>query len=259
MEITLPLGIRIRVDGGAFLSRRQRLNLIAGTGMAIAAADDSTASETDVTLTGHAESHTHVFHTGIGADDHHAQTHTHASHSSIGANDHHNQSHDHSAAGDSQTVQPATLVVPNAAGGPTLDAVGKTGIDSTSGSFHFHDGTAERKLSPIKSKAFVLETPVAADDIPVWRTDVAFTLVEVHYLCIGGTNWIGQLQEADANGINGVDTQSADTTASAATDAEVTSFSNAAFDAGDYVRLKSTSISGTPTLLVVTFMYREDP
>lgn len=43
----------------------------------------------------HAASHTHVSHTGIGADDHHAQTHTHASHTGIGATDHHSNANDH--------------------------------------------------------------------------------------------------------------------------------------------------------------------
>lgn len=144
--------------------------------------------------------------------------------------------------------------IPNGAGGTTVDAAGEVCIDTTSKTLNFYDGAAEVVLNPIQSKSFVIETPVATDDLPIWRTDVAITLVEIHYLCIGGTNWIGQLQECDANGINGADVQQADTTATA-TDTEVTSFSNAGIDAGDYIGIKTTSISGTPTLLVVTFNY----
>lgn len=44
----------------------------------------------------------------------------HSATTGITANDHHNQSHDHSAAGDGSTVRPASLVLPNLAGSPTV-------------------------------------------------------------------------------------------------------------------------------------------
>ena len=81
--------------------------------------------------------------------------------------------------------------------------------------------------------------------------------MRIDYLCVGGTNWVGQVQEADANGLNPVDTQTTDTTATAGTNEPVTSFSNASLAAGAYLKLKSTSISGTPTSLVVTIQYRK--
>ena len=73
------------------------------------------------------------------------------------------------------------------------------------------------------------------------------------------TTVLQQLQEMDSNGLNPADTQSADTTASAGTDAEVTSFSNASIAAAGWVGIDTASISGTPTRLHVTFYYREDP
>ena len=170
----------------------------------------------------------------------------------------HTQSHDHSAAGDGTSLVPATLRTPNGAGGTLVDAAGEITTDTTSRTLNFYDGTAEVVLNPVESKAFFIETPVATDDFAIWRTDVAITLIEVHYLCIGGTNWVGQLQEMNGNGGVGVDVQTTDTTATAGTDAEVTSFSNAAIDAGDWIGIKTTSISGTPTSLHVTFYFRQD-
>lgn len=151
-----------------------------------------------------------------------------------------------------------SVEVPNGAGGTTVDAAGEVTVDTTSRTLNFHDGTAEVVLNPIQHFGVVVETPVATDDLPLRRMDIAGTIVETTYLCIGGTNWIGQVQEGDSNGINGADTQSADTTATA-TVTDVTSYSNAGFDAGDYLILKTTSISGTPTWLVIDVYYRETP
>lgn len=148
--------------------------------------------------------------------------------------------------------------VPNGAGGTTVDATGEACVDSTSGTFNFYDGTAERVLQPQLSKSFYLEAPAAADDLPIHRFDQAVTLTKVVYAITGGTNWVGQLQEADdAQGTSAADTQAADSTVTGNT--TVTSFSNASFDAGDYVRLKTTSVSGSVTWLHVTFYYRINP
>uniref|UniRef100_A0A6M3JZU6 Tail protein n=1 Tax=viral metagenome TaxID=1070528 RepID=A0A6M3JZU6_9ZZZZ len=169
-------------------------------------------------------------------------------------------SHDHSGATEGTSLVPATLRVPNGAGGTTVDAAGEICVDTTSKTVNFYDGAAEAVLNPTLDKSFVILDPVGTDDWPLWRAPVAITLVQIDYLCLGGTNWIGQLQECDANGINGADVQAADTTAtSAGGNVQVVSFSNASIDAGDYVGIKSTSISGTPTCLVVTFRYRQNP
>ena len=163
----------------------------------------------------HAESHTHVSHTGITATDHHsnandhASSHTHASHTGIGATDHHSNANDH--------AQDSDIVV----------------------------------------ASFFVENPVATDDQAFHRVPFAATLLQVDYLCVGGTNWVGQVEEADTNGLNGVATQAADTTATAGTNVQVTSFSNSSLASGAYLKLRSTSISGTPTSLVVTVQYRK--
>lgn len=105
-----------------------------------------------------------------------------------------------------------------------------------------------------ETKAFWLETPAAADDLPLIRVDRAVTLTKVVFAITGGTNWIGQLVEADdAQGTNAINTQSSDSTVTGTT--TVTSFSNASIAAGHYIRLKTTSVSGSVTWLHVTFYY----
>lgn len=151
-----------------------------------------------------------------------------------------------------------SVEIPNGAGGTTVDATGEICVDSTSRTVNFYDGTAEVVLDPLIEHAMYLESPTSADDIPILRVDKAMTLVKTVYAITGGTNWIGQLQEADdAQGTNSADTQTADSTVTGTT--TVTSYSNASFDAGDYVRLKTTSVSGTVSWLHVTFYFRTNP
>ena len=110
----------------------------------------------------------------------------------------------------------------------------------------------------LQNASFFIESPVAIDTFAFVRVRTGITIKEVNYLCVGGTNWVGQVQEGDANGLNGANTQSIDTTALAGVNNSITTFSNAVVDAGDYLVLKTTSVSGTPTSLVVTINYLEN-
>lgn len=110
--------------------------------------------------------------------------------------------------------------------------------------------------SGLNSKSFVITSPTAASDSPVWRAPVAITITAVHVLCVGGTNIVGQLWEYDANGANGAAVDSSDITATAGTNADDDgTLSNASVDAGDYVGWATTSVSGAVTKVIVTFEY----
>lgn len=151
----------------------------------------------------------------------------------------------------------SSFEVPNGAGGTTIDAAGEVCVDTTARRLHFHDGTAEVALNPLVNKSFFLENPVAADDLPVMRFEQAGTLVKVVFAIQGLTNWVGQLVEAsDAQGTGDTNTQSSDNTVTGTT--TITTFSNGGIAAGNYVRLKTTSVSGSSGWLHVTFYYRED-
>jgi len=141
---------------------------------------------------------------------------------------------------------------------PTVDAAGKIAIDTSSGAgagWRFFADAAYQLPGYQVGPPVIVKSPDAGSDYPIFRSPWAITLKAVHYICTGGTSWTGQLQECDANGANGVDTQAADTTAAAATVSDVTSFSNASIDAGDWVCLKTTSISGLPTSIAVSWEY----
>jgi hypothetical protein len=129
----------------------------------------------------------------------------------------------------------------------TATDVGLANVDNLS----IRSATA---LADVRSRSFFLPSPADTDDLPIIRFDTATTLTKVVYAISGGTNWVGQLQEAnDAQGTGAADTQASDSTVTGTT--TVTSFSNASFDAGDYVRLKTTSVSGEVAWLHVTFYF----
>lgn len=158
----------------------------------------------------------------------------------------------------------ASLEIPNGAGGRTVDAAGEVTIDSTSETLNFHDGTEEKVLSPRLSKAIKIEDPTVADDFVIFRFDdtsntSTMVLEEVCYLAVGGTNWVGQLQERDANGGTPTDTQSADTTATSGTNNCNTTFSNNSLDNGDWLGVDTASVSGSVAEINITFYYHIVP
>lgn len=106
------------------------------------------------------------------------------------------------------------------------------------------------------SKSFVITGATTASDFGnVWRVPKAVTLRAIHCLAVGGTNVVGQLQECDSNGANCVDVDS-DMTCTAATNVnDDGSLSNPSLDAGDYLGVKTTSVSGTNTNITWTYEY----
>lgn len=143
---------------------------------------------------------------------------------------------------------------------PTTDAAGKFSIDTsaTSGAaFRFY-ADAAYELHAWRQKSFVIMTPVATDDYVVWRLPYAITIKAIHVLCTGGTNIIGGLDEGDANGANVVAVD-ADITGTAGTmAADDGSLTNPTIAATGTINWHTTSISSTPTSVMVTVDYTED-
>ena len=171
---------------------------------------------------------------------------------------------------DSKTLAPTDsptfstyVILPNGAS-PTTDAAGKiairTGAGAASGVQYYGNAAPGSILLPGYQVAspMTIKSPTSADNYPYLYTPYAMTLKAVHYLCIGGTNWVGQLQICDANGGSCSNTQASDTTALAGTANNVTSFSSYTPAAGVWLGLKTTSTSGSPTSISVQLDYVVD-
>lgn len=111
------------------------------------------------------------------------------------------------------------------------------------------------KNNLVQTKSVVIKDPTSGSDYPIEWFPYAVTMTEARYVIVGATNWVGQFQEGDANGLNGANTQAADSTVTSGSVVTVSSFSNSSIDANDWVLLKSTSCSGTPTSLSACFSY----
>jgi hypothetical protein len=157
-------------------------------------------------------------------------------------------------------VKGGELVIPSGAN-PSVTLAGSISVDtSTGGNMLRFFGDAERVLPARQSKSFVITGATAAGDFGnVWRVPFNSTIAAVHCLAVGGTNVVGQLQECDSNGLNCADVDS-DMTCTAATNVnDDGTLSNPTLDAGDYLGVKTTSVSGTNTNITWTFEYMTDP
>lgn len=141
--------------------------------------------------------------------------------------------------------------------GPTVDAAGKTAIDTTNDQLAYYGG-AKRIVSYIHSKSFVIDTPTASSDYIVWRAPYAVTITAIHVLCSGGTNIIGGLDEGDSNGANIVAVDADITSTAGSMAADDGSLTNPTIASGGTVNWHTTSISSTPTSAMVTFEYQID-
>ena len=149
-----------------------------------------------------------------------------------------------------------SLEVPNGAN-PTVSVGGQVSVDTsaTSGSALRFYGDAQYTLPAWQKISFVLLVPVATDDYSICSFPANITIKQIRVLCLSGTNIIGGLDEADANGATPVAID-ADITASAGTTAtDDGTLTNATVDANDMLNWHTTSISGTPTAVTVTVYF----
>jgi hypothetical protein len=143
---------------------------------------------------------------------------------------------------------------------PTVDTAGEISVDTSATStaaLRFY-ADASYQIPGYYTKTLFITSPTADGDGAIWRVPYNITIKNIHYLCTGGTNWIGQLDEMDANGANAA-VVDGDVTATAGTNAnDDGTLSNPTIDAGDYLGVHTTSISGTPTRLLITIEYVVD-
>jgi hypothetical protein len=154
-------------------------------------------------------------------------------------------------------ITPAgTIAIPRASD-PTVSKAGQISVDTSSGNqtaMRFY-GDAQYVLPGWQTTSVVLDSPTALSDYPIASFSSNINIVMVRVLCSGGTNLVGGLDEADANGANAVAVDS-DITATAGTVAtDDGAITNASIDANDQLLWHTTSVSGTPTSVTITICY----
>lgn len=143
--------------------------------------------------------------------------------------------------------------IPNGAS-PTVDAAGEVAVDTTTDQFQFYGG-AKRALPSIQSSSLVIAAPADTDDLFIMKAPYAMTILTINGIVGAATNVVGQLQECSATGTDCADLDSDITfdTDGAADDGTLT---DSAIASGAWIKFKTTSVSGTPGHLAVTFTFR---
>jgi hypothetical protein len=155
-----------------------------------------------------------------------------------------------------------SIVIPNGAGGTTIDAAGKICIDSTTKTLNFYDGAAERSLNPLKMKSVSIENPTATENWSIFYTEVAITISRVRAVLQGSATpsvtwklWHSQGTRSSA----GTALVTAGTaTTSTTTGDNVTAFDDATCTAGSWIWMTTTAKSGTVTELHLDIEFTED-
>jgi len=110
-----------------------------------------------------------------------------------------------------------------------------------------------------------VENPTASENIPVRQFTQAITITAIQAVVIGGTSVTIDPEHGSTITTATKLLSAAEVVASSSTTGEhiggtgtamAASFNDATLAAGDFLRLETTAISGTPTLLSVTFKYR---
>lgn len=137
---------------------------------------------------------------------------------------------------------------------PTVDAAGKIAIDTTSDQVRVY-GSAERVIPTLQERSFVIAAPADTDDINLMKAPYGMTIVAINAIVQGTTSVTGQLQECNSTGASCADLDS-DIVADADGAADDGTLTDSAIASGAWLRWKTTSVSGTPTFLTVTFTFR---
>lgn len=134
-----------------------------------------------------------------------------------------------------------------------LTEAGQIGIDTSTDQFRYRGG-AQRVLPYIQSASLVIPAPVDTDDLNIMKAPYGMTLLGINCIVQGTTSVTGQLQECDSSGANCADLDS-DITCDADGAADDGTLTDSTIASGAWIRWKTTSVSGTPTFLAVTFRY----
>jgi|TARA_R100000501_G_C2628948_1_gene123399 hypothetical protein len=151
---------------------------------------------------------------------------------------------------------PATsFELPNSAGGGTINTAGEVGIDTSSGSFNFHDGTAERILTPETCRTFSTDAVSSTDQWGGLRFFDPITITQISPVA-SGTGAVGWRLLHGAPGSVTTTVFTEIKSASSATSPVYTSFADATLGDGEVLDLAIASTSADLSEVGITFCYR---
>lgn len=152
-----------------------------------------------------------------------------------------------------------SLDIPSSAGGSLVDAEGEITLNTSSSSFNFYDGTAERVLRDRECKTWAYETPTARDEWGSVFFDDPVTITDVTAIASRSSNAVGwNMAHGRTGSVLGTNLFAANKSASSTFTYDSTFFSDATLTNSEFLVLRITSSSATVEELDVTVCYRLD-
>lgn len=149
-----------------------------------------------------------------------------------------------------------SFALPNGAN-PTIDAIGKFGVDSSSGQGVFFDGANAIVLSSTKTYAFNLSTPVAGNYPLGVRVPADTTISSIVCISSAATSTTVILKDCNAGGSSCNTIEAAMTCGTTETVIPSGGIDSATVQAGRYIRPFVSATSGSPGWVGVYVYYRE--
>src|SRR3990167_1649021 len=150
----------------------------------------------------------------------------------------------------------SSFEIPNSAGAGTIDAAGEIGVNTSSDSVNFYDGTAERVLRSKTCKTWAYEDPTSINEWGRVYFDDPFTVTDVTAI-VSGSNAVGWQMDHGLTGA--ITTDLFGTNKSASSTFTYTTFSDATLVNGEFLMLSITSASSNIENIDVTVCGRYDP
>jgi hypothetical protein len=109
-----------------------------------------------------------------------------------------------------------------------------------------------------QTKSLVIYNITNTSDFLLWKFPKAVTITEIAGYCNGGTNITAVLQECNVTGQSCVDMNATIWTFVNGTELKVTAFTDAVYDAGDWIALNTSVVTGAPAYFSLTTKYDEN-
>jgi hypothetical protein len=136
--------------------------------------------------------------------------------------------------------------------GPTIDAAGKIGIDTTADQFRFYGASAAKNLDPRHTENATFKSPASGDKAK-FRKPYGMTVSSVGCVTDAATSAVLDVQECNANGASCVSILSG--TITCGTTYGTGSVTDAAIAAGGYVFFSVGTVTGSVGYLYADFNY----
>lgn len=153
------------------------------------------------------------------------------------------------------SISDATTTTKGAASFDATDFSTSSGAVTIDDDGHTHTSLSVKQYNQTISKTIYNITN--STDFLMWQTPIAITVNKITGYCDGGTNTTIIIEECSATGTTCAGINATGWIFANVTEGEIINFSDAAIDAGDWIKWNTTSQLGNPTFFTINIDYSQ--